>query len=33
MLYTALFGKTETEEVKIKEALIKGLFQKKHKTN
>jgi hypothetical protein len=28
VLYTALFGKTETEEVKIREALIKGLIPK-----
>jgi hypothetical protein len=28
VLYTALFGKTETEEVKMREALIKGLIPK-----
>ena len=28
VLYTALFGKTETEEVRMREALIKGLIPK-----
>ena len=29
MLYTALFGKVEAEEVEMREALIKGLIPKK----